>query len=68
MNSTAEMNDSSLRFMGTTEQPNTVETFCNTPHPTANQFDALQEQDKLQAYRDYLKVGHYFVQVVISKN
>lgn len=55
-NSTAELNDSSIRFVATTELPNTVESFCNTPHPTSNQFDALQDQDKLQAYRDYLKV------------
>lgn len=50
------MNDSSVRFVSTAEQPNTVETFCNTPHPTAKQFDALQENDKLQGFRDYLKV------------
>ncbi|XP_055299065.1 ran GTPase-activating protein isoform X2 [Sitodiplosis mosellana] len=55
LNSTAELNDSSVLFTGTSEQPNTVETFCNTPHPTSNQFDALIETDKLQAFRDYLK-------------
>lgn len=56
LNSTAELNDSSVLWTGTSEQPNTVETFCNTPHPTSNQFDALNETDKLQAFRDYLKV------------
>lgn len=55
-NSTAELNDSSVRFVSTAELPNTIETFCNTPHPTAKQFDALQEDDKLQGFRDYLKV------------
>lgn len=55
-NSTAELNDSSVRFVSTAELPNTIETFCNTPHPTAKQFDALQENDKLQGFRDYLKV------------
>lgn len=55
-NSTAEVNNSSVCFVDSTELPNTVETFCNTPHPTAKQFDALQENDKLQGFRDYLKV------------
>lgn len=50
------MNDSSLRFVGLAELPNTVESFCNTPHPTAKQFDGLQESNKLQGFRDYLKV------------
>lgn len=57
LNSTAEFNDSSIRFIGSSELPNTVEVFCNTPHPTSNQFDALEEQDKLQAFRNYLKVS-----------
>lgn len=59
-NSTAELNDSSVRFVGTSELPNTVESFCNTPHPTLNQFDALEEKDKLLAFRDYLKVDFFF--------
>lgn len=56
LDSTAELNDSDVRFVGTTSQPNTVETFCNTPHPTSSQFDELEETDKLAAFRDYLKV------------
>lgn len=59
LNSTAEFNDSSIRFIGSSELPNTVEVFCNTPHPTSNQFDALEEQDKLQAFRNYLKVSTF---------
>lgn len=57
LNSTIELNDSSLLFGSGNELPNTVETFCNTRHPTSKQFDALQDPDKLQAFRDYLKVS-----------
>lgn len=56
LNSTAELNDSSVHFVTTSELPNTVEAFCNTPHPTSKQYDALEEQDKPEAFRKYLEV------------
>ncbi|XP_031623299.1 ran GTPase-activating protein isoform X2 [Contarinia nasturtii] len=69
LNSTVELNDSSVVFTGTSEQPNTVLTFCNTPHPTSNQFDALVETDKLQAFRDFLQLvpeKDYLVHLVFA--
>lgn len=54
--STFEMTGNSIQSDETANQSNTVETFCNTPHPTAKQFDALPDTDKLLAFRDYLKV------------
>lgn len=45
--------------MGDIERPNTVDTFCNTPHPTEKQFNALEENDKIAAFRNYLKVKSF---------
>lgn len=58
LNSTADFNNSSIHLM-TSNEPNSVESFCNTLHPTAKQFDALQENNKIQAFRDFLKVCIY---------
>lgn len=65
-------NNSSVHFVGEINRPNTVETFCNTPNPTEAQFDALEETDKLQSFRSYLKVilclFHIFKRVEKLKN
>lgn len=60
------LNNSNVLFVGETELlPNTVETFCNTTHPSVSQFNALEENDKIYAFRNYLKVS---VLVEIARN
>lgn len=45
----------SISFAGEQSRPNTVETFCNTPNPSLQMFNALEETDKIEAFRNYLK-------------
>lgn len=50
------LNDSSICITGEETLPNTIETFCTVPNPSLSLFDALEENDKITAFRDYLKV------------
>lgn len=51
-----ELNDCCVHFVGNAEESNTVDAFFKAAHPTSEQFQALEDSDKLQAFRDYLKV------------
>lgn len=48
--------NSSISFLNASELSNTVESFVMTPQPTLDQLIALEEKDKLQAFREYLSV------------
>lgn len=51
------LNDSnSVAFVGEESRPNTVETFCNTTVPTVAMFNALEENDKVLAFKTFLHV------------
>ncbi len=55
------LNDSnhnnSVAFVGEEARPNTVETFCNTTVPTLAMFNALEENDKVLAFKTFLHVS-----------
>lgn len=44
-------------FVSEEPRPNTVETFCNTPNPSVAMFNALEENDKVHAFKTFLKVN-----------
>lgn len=48
--------NSSVYYDGEISRPNTVETFCNTPNPNEAMFNALEENDKVYAFQNFLKV------------
>lgn len=50
------LNDSSVCITGEETLPNTIETFCTVPNPSLTLFEALEENDKITAFRNYLKV------------
>ncbi|XP_037052320.1 ran GTPase-activating protein [Bradysia coprophila] len=47
------LNDS-VAFVAEEGRPNTVETFCNTTVPTLAMFNALEENDKVLAFKTFL--------------
>lgn len=49
------LNDS-VAFVSEDARPNTVETFCNTTVPTLAMFNALEENDKVLAFKTFLHV------------
>ncbi|KAJ6646104.1 Ran GTPase-activating protein [Pseudolycoriella hygida] len=49
-----KLNDS-VAFVSEEARPNTVETFCNTTVPTLAMFNALEENDKVAAFRAFLQ-------------
>lgn len=59
------LNDS-VAFVGEENRPNTVETFCNTTVPTLAMFNALEENDKVLAFKTFLHVS--FKCIVVSDN
>lgn len=50
------LNDS-VAFTGEENRPNTVETFCNTTVPSLAMFNALEENDKVLAFKTFLHVS-----------
>lgn len=46
-----------VAFVGEEPRPNTVETFCNTTVPTIAMFNALEENDKVLAFKTFLHVN-----------
>lgn len=54
------LNDSSICITGEETLPNTIETFCTVPSPSLSLFEALEVNDKITAFRDYLKVIRNF--------
>ncbi|XP_055855857.1 ran GTPase-activating protein [Episyrphus balteatus] len=49
------LSNTSVTYEGETPRPNTVETFCNTPNPSLKMFESIEDTNKLEAFRDYLK-------------